>query len=408
MRISTITMFEQSLNSLAIQQGQFLKIGQQIASGQRVMNPSDDPQAAALAVSVSQSIAVNQQYADARITARNALGQEESVLNSIANAISSARTLLVQAANGTLSDADRSSVASELSGIYEALIGQANAADGNGRYLFGGYKDNQPPFVKDVNGKIQYQGDAGIIAQKIDAARFMPSTDNGLTIFKTVHSSAGFIARESGAGAGGVAQGNMTFDGPRVVDSNAPGFGVSFSVKFSIDATTGDITYSTDGGITSFPYEAEKTLTNGFNGMAFTFKGQPAPGDTLNVSRAIDADPDLFRAFEDVIAALNTPAASPEAGARLRNALNLSMREMDNALDNVLTVRASVGARLNELDVVDVVGDNRAMNYTKTLSDLVDLDYNKAISEYALRQVGLQAAQKSFLDIQKLSLFDRM
>lgn len=408
MRISTVTMFEQSLNSLTIQQGQFLKIGQQIASGQRVMNPSDDPQAAALAVSVSQSLAVNQQYADARITARNALGQEESVLNSIASAISSARTLLVQAANGTLSDADRSSVASELNGIYEALIGQANAVDGNGRYLFGGYKDNQPPFVKDVDGRIQYQGDAGIIAQKIDAARLMPSTDNGLTIFKTVHSSAGFITREAGGGTGGTAQGSMTFDGPRVVDSSAPGFGSPFSVVFSVDTSTGDVTYSTDGGAHSFPYEVGKVLTDGFNGMGFTFKGQPADGDTLAVSKATDASPDLFRTFESVIAALNTPAASPEAGARLRNALNLSMREMDNALDNVLTVRASVGARLNELDVVDVVGDNRAINYTKTMSDLVDLDYNTAISEYALRQVGLQAAQKSFLDIQKLSLFDRM
>ncbi|MEE4463139.1 flagellar hook-associated protein 3, partial [Azotobacter chroococcum] len=57
------------------------------------------------------------------------------------------------------------------------------------------------------------------------------------------------------------------------------------------------------------------------------------------------------------------------------------------------------------LDVLDTVGGNRALNYEQTLSDLVDLDYNAAISEYSLRQVGLQAAQKAFVDIHQLSLF---
>ncbi|WP_410281241.1 hypothetical protein [Halomonas campaniensis] len=103
---------------------------------------------------------------------------------------------------------------------------------------------------------------------------------------------------------------------------------------------------------------------------------------------------------------LETPAGTPSQKAELRNSLNTTMREFDNSLDNVLTVRASVGARLNELDVVDAVGGNRMLNYEQTLSDLVDLDYAEAISEYSLRQVGLQAAQKAFVDIKGLSLFD--
>ncbi len=48
------------------------------------------------------------------------------------------------------------------------------------------------------------------------------------------------------------------------------------------------------------------------------------------------------------------------------------------------------------------------MNYTQTLSDLVDLDYAEAISEYSLRQVGLQAAQKTFVDMKSMSLFNYM
>ena len=49
MRISTVTMYEQSMNSLNKQQGEFMRVGQQIATGRKVVNPSDDPQAASRA-----------------------------------------------------------------------------------------------------------------------------------------------------------------------------------------------------------------------------------------------------------------------------------------------------------------------------------------------------------------------
>ncbi|NGO91018.1 MAG: flagellar hook-associated protein 3, partial [Halomonas sp.] len=169
MRISTVTMFEQSTASLNRQQSDFLKVSQQIASGRRVVNPSDDPQAASRAVGVDQSKAITEQYADARISARNSLSQTESILNSISDAVISAKTLLVQASSDTLSDVDRESIASELKGIYETLIGQANATDGNGRYIFGGYKDNAPPFVKSADGSVEYVGDSNGREQRVDA-----------------------------------------------------------------------------------------------------------------------------------------------------------------------------------------------------------------------------------------------
>lgn len=416
MRISTITMFEQSLNSMASQQASFLKIGQQIASGSRVVNPSDDPQAASRAVGVAQAAAVNQQYADARISARNSLGQEESVLNSVADAITSVKTRLVQGANGTLSDADRSSLASEIRGVYEAMLGQANAADGNGRYLFGGFKDNSPPFIKDpATGAVRFIGDTGMTKLKVDSSRLMANSDSGEDIFLRVHSSAKPIAVAAASN-----QGSVSFVGPNVVDSAAANFGDAFAIEF--DGAGGYQVFSPPSSATASAtgtYDPESTQEQSiaFNGLSLKLDGAPAAGDRIAVSRAQevsygsapeDSGPNLFRTLENVLAVLDKPASTDAERAALQNTITTSMRELDNALDNVLTTRASVGARLNELDVLDTVGANRELNYAQTLSDLVDLDYYKAISEYALRLVGLQAAQKSFLDIQKLSLFDRM
>jgi flagellar hook-associated protein 3 FlgL len=79
---------------------------------------------------------------------------------------------------------------------------------------------------------------------------------------------------------------------------------------------------------------------------------------------------------------------------------------MQNALNNVLTVQASVGARLKEIDYLDSTGTDLDTQYTSTLSDLQDLDLAAAISLYTQQQQTLQAAQVSFKTMSGLSLFN--
>lgn len=306
MRISTITMYEQSLNSLNRQQSEFLKVGLQMASGKRVANPSDDPQAASLAVGVVQAKAIDEQYTNARVSVRNSLSQEESILNTTSDSIVRARTLLIQARNESLPDESRTAIAQELEGIYQGLLGQANATDSSGRYLFGGYQDGTPPFVEGADGRISYVGDDNVRSLKIDSARSMPTGDNGRTVF------------------------------------------------------------------------------------------------------ASSDDADLFGSLKDMIDVLSTPVTDDASRANLRDTLTTAGAELDKSFDNVLGVRALLGARLNELDAIDVVSGNRDLNYDRVLSDRLDLDYNAAVSEYSLRQVGLQAAQQAFMTVQKLSLFNQM
>lgn len=404
MRISTQTLFQQNVNSLNRQQGAFLEIGQQIASGKRVSKPSDDPQAASRAVGVDQAKAVTQQYMDARVSARNALAQSESVLNSASDGITRAKTLLLQASSDVLSDVDRNSVASELKGLYESLLGQANSTDGNGRYLFGGYRDDAPPFAKDAGGAVQYEGDSRNREQQIDAARKMPVTDTGADIFQSVHASAGLLAKADGGNAG-----NVTYDSPLTTDLSDPAYGQQHRIVFSDDGAGGfDYEIFDAGGASVQTGAYSEGMRLEVAGMAVDLEGTPVAADELTLGRATEMEPDLFRTLENAIAVLEEPANTPAEKAARRNTLNTGLRELDNAQDNILTVRASVGARLNELDVVDSVAGNRMINYEQTLSDLVDLDYVEAAADYSLRQVGLMAAQKAFVDIQGVSLFDQL
>lgn len=417
MRISTVTMFEQSTASMNRQQSDLMNISQQIASGRRVVNPSDDPQAASRAIGVDQAKAVTEQYSDARVSARNSLAQTESIINSVSDAITSAKGLLIQASSDTLTNENRESIASELKGVYETMLGQANATDGNGRYLFGGYNDSNPPFVKQGDGVV-YQGDSNAREQRVDATRLMPVADNGETIFKSVPSGAGYIA-EAKKDNGDLNEGNVTFRGPQITDiKDIEDFRVTFTSEdtFNVETFNGtnwvpaDPADPTLTGVAYTGDQDDSAQSVSFGGISVNLEGTPVTGDSILVAKAggDQRGADLFRTMEEAIRVLENPADTPAKKADQRNTLNTAMRDLDNSLDNVLTVRASAGARLNELDVIDAVSSNRTLNYEQTLSDLVDLDYTEAISEYSLRQVGMQASQKAFVDIKGLSLFNYM
>jgi flagellar hook-associated protein 3 FlgL len=406
MRISTQTLYAQSMRSLNQQQAELSHVGQQIASGQRVMRPSDDPQAASRAVQVSQAQAITSQYTDSRVSARNALSMEESVLNSVGDAVSSAKTLMLEAANGTLTNADRASIASQLQGIYQTVLGQANATDGNGRYLFGGYQDKSVPFVMS-GGAVTYTvtdpNQDTSRQQQIDASRLMDVSDTGSTVFQGTRGATGFMAvAESGN------TGSVTFKGrPDVIDSSDPNFGTPFKIAFSVTAGVATYEIQDSSGTVlqaAQPYQSGQAIQYG--GLSLSLSGTPANGDAITVDQAQNFNTDLFKTFEKALAVLKQPADTPAQQAALQNTLGNAMTEFDGSLDNVLMVRASVGSRLNELDVVDKVASNRQLNYAQTKSDLVDLDYNTAISEYSLRSVGLQAAQKAFVSMKQMNLFD--
>ncbi|HWR77760.1 MAG TPA: flagellar hook-associated protein FlgL [Thiobacillus sp.] len=110
---------------------------------------------------------------------------------------------------------------------------------------------------------------------------------------------------------------------------------------------------------------------------------------------------DVFETLNLLINQLNTPGT-----AGLDAALAAANGDMDLALDNVLTVRASVGSRLQELDALDNAGEDRHIQYSQILSDLQDLDYTEALTQLSQQQITLEAAQRSFVKTSGLSLFN--
>ncbi len=194
MRISTQMMYDQNMRGVTSAQSEWLRYGEQMSTGKRVTKPSDDPIAASQAVVLSQAQAQNSQYATARTFATQKVSLEENVLSQVTTAIQSAQEKIVYAGNGTLSDDDRASLATDLQGIRDQILNLANSTDGNGRYIFAGYKTESAPFVDGVDAQgepaVSYAGGDQAVTQSVDAARTMTIGHTGTEIFNHITSNA--------------------------------------------------------------------------------------------------------------------------------------------------------------------------------------------------------------------------
>lgn len=297
MRISSSTLYDVGVTSLNEQLAKLVKTQQQIAAGKRILTPEDDPSGAALAIEEEKALGVVNQFVANISRARSTLSLEEAVLSGSGRVLQDARQLVINAGNPTLNAANRAALATTLRSHYDELLAQANSKDGQGGYLFSGYKTSTQPFTQSTGAGV-YAGDQGQRQVQVSGSRQLAISDSGQEVFRP---------------------------------------GVSGS--------------------------------------------------------------DIFATLETFITALN---AGPISAA----SLNTALTEIDASANNILRVRAIVGTRLNELDATENTNLDSAFQYESSLSNIRDLDYARAITDLTRQQTSLEAAQKSFVTVQGLSLFN--
>jgi flagellar hook-associated protein 3 FlgL len=400
MRISSASVFDTNVNMLNQQQSTLLHTNQQVSTGRRMLTPADDPASSANVLQVAQADGSNTQFTTNRNAAKSSIGLTEAILQSVTTVIHDAKEMAVEAGNGALSPDDKKSVATALQGRLDELVALSNSTDGTGNYLFSGYQGKTLPFINTAAG-VQYMGDDGQRKVQVSSSRQMPISDSGADIFMRVRSGNGkFVAEGSPSNTGSAAVGEGSITNPLKFTGN--GYKLSFT-----SPTTYDVT-DTHGGIVAQAAQYADGQAIILPGMEVSMMGTPAAGDSFTVS--MSANEGLFKTFSDLIAALqvSNPAGQAATSGQLTSSLNKAMSGLDQGLDRVLTVRAALGARMNELDSLEATGEDLGLQFKQTLSTLQDLDYNKAISDLNRQTTSLTAAQKSFKQVAELSMFNYM
>src|ERR1700742_1643084 len=101
---------------------------QQVSTGFRVNQPSDDPAASAnMVISLASSANVDQ-YTQNISSVTSQMQTADSSFSAIVTALNTAVTLGTSAAGGTVSTANKQAIATELEGVLSSVVAQGNAS----------------------------------------------------------------------------------------------------------------------------------------------------------------------------------------------------------------------------------------------------------------------------------------
>jgi flagellar hook-associated protein 3 FlgL len=119
--------------------------GEQVSSGKRVEMPWDDAAAAGLITRFAQDKVRQGAMQNAADRASEELGAVDSAFQQVVTNLSRAQELAVQLSNDTYNAGDRAAAGTEVQQLFQSVVSQLNIKFGD-RYLFGGTRDQTPPF----------------------------------------------------------------------------------------------------------------------------------------------------------------------------------------------------------------------------------------------------------------------
>ena len=407
MRISTNQFYMSGLNSILDQQSGLNRTQGQIATGLRVVNPSDDPIASISIINLEQEIALTNRYIANGDQATANLNVEETTLQTVTDILQRTRELILSGGNATYGDAERNSLAVEMNELLGQLVGLANFKNSSGDYLFSGHKINVAPFTESASGAYVYNGDQGVRNIQISSSSQIEMNDSGYDVFQNILNGNGSFATSENAannGTGIINAGSVTDKTAYIPDTYTINtYDVAGTLNYEVRDSGGAVVNDSLGNpIINVPYSDGGGIA--FNGVDFNITGTPVAGDSFTLEPS--ARQDIFSTVQNAIAALKTNVSAPNDAAHMNNALNRALVDLDQGMQQIGTVQSKVGTRLNILQNQAFVNNDLIITSKLTLSKARDLDLAEAITDLNLRKVGLEAAQSSFVRIQNLSLFN--
>ncbi len=403
MRISTTQIFQTGIDQIQRGQAELNRTSMQLGRGERILSPSDDPSGATQVNQFERIIQATEQYQRNIDNTRPRLQQEESSLQGATDLLQRARELVVTGNNDSQTNETRAFLAGELRQLRDGLYDIANTRDPSGEYLFAGTRSLEQPFQQDGNGVVRYEGAQGtgsVREVEISATRRLPVGDTGARVFMDIPENDGRVGaeltnREPGS--------TLVVERTGVVDSAALDT-QDYTITFQPGADGLDYVIEDEGGavIQTAPYVPGESIQ--FAGRSITLSGTPEVGDEV-LSRSAEHR-DVFETLDAIIEALELGGATPDNRANLATATNTALADLDAALGNFSDVRSEVGARLRTFDQQEEMNEDRLVDLNSAVSEIRDLDYAEAISRFNQQQVALQAAQQTYTQVNRLSLFD--
>lgn len=341
---------------------------QQLSTGLRVNQPSDDPSAYSnMVISLAESANVDT-YTSNINSVLPQMQTADSAISSMVTSLNTAITAGTQGATGTNSAANTQAIAGQVEGILTEVISQANTSF-QGVFIFGGTETTTPPFVA---ASTTYDSSNG------SAALPLAST-NGLT--------NGSVTTVSDATTGDTFTFKATV-GDTVASlitaiSNAVSAGtLSAGVTAGINAASGQFSISTnspaDGIVVSSNDPALGTMTAApntavANAYAYVGNGNSNSvqvGESMSVPTNLPGN-QLLTSGANVIGSLNNLITALQSGTTAQ--IGTATTAVSAALNYVSQQRVPLDNTISQLNAQDSALSQETLNLTTQQTALVGI-----------------------------------
>uniref|UniRef100_UPI003565D8D7 flagellar hook-associated protein FlgL n=1 Tax=Immundisolibacter sp. TaxID=1934948 RepID=UPI003565D8D7 len=236
MRVSTSNFYILSLASMQARQADLDRVQRQLGSGLKLLQPADNPGAAASINRFQATLAATDAFTANINRANAALGAEESALSSVGDVLNRVRELTLQGLNAGQSAESRRGIAVEVRAMRSQLMALANSVGSDGEYLFAGYKVTTPPY-QETAGVVSYVGDAGQRTLELSPGNNVVVADAGSAVFGSAREGNGVFRTVAGlANTGSLVVGGTAVVGAFIPDTYTASFtvGVDGVVSYSV------------------------------------------------------------------------------------------------------------------------------------------------------------------------------
>jgi len=155
-RVTNNVLSNQSLYYLGQNMSGLSALQQRLSSQQNINKPSDDPVGLTSLLYLNTTMAADDRYSNNIDTALTETNTADTVLTNMTNLVQRAQELATQAANFTNNQDGRNAISLEIDQIVNQMV-QLGNTDISGKYIFGGFKTDTPPFSR-TGDDITYNG----------------------------------------------------------------------------------------------------------------------------------------------------------------------------------------------------------------------------------------------------------
>jgi flagellar hook-associated protein 3 len=310
---------------------------QQVSTGLRVNQPSDDPAASANMVLSLASSADVDQYTKNISAVTSQMQTADSALSSVVTSLNTAITLGTSGASGILSTANKQAVATEVQGVLANVVSQANASY-QGAYLFAGSVTTGPPILPASTTFTSAQGTmapplAASLPLTVGSVTTISDAATGKTFVFTVAAGqtiTNFSTAVANAAAAGILSAGTTATinptGQLAISSNSSSAGI---VASSNDPVLGAMTATPGTEVpNAYAYVGNSTVNS------------VPVGDSLNVATNLPGG-QIFTSGANVIGSLSGLITALQSG---------TSTQIEAATHAVSTALAAVGEQRVPLD----------------------------------------------------------